>query len=173
MLWGCFKESRSLLHTSRDKLQVSLDSFIQVYRKFGDNSLLNLFWAWSMRVKKDRQCTYHLSCRRVRATIVAVGKQWVMHNLSVCVCSLRYPACKDILSSVACSALQYFYTLSHLNDTILGGKKLLNTKCVFWFALQLSSVTFLILRRNERDRIKNFTVFGPCVVMHLLFVLIA
>jgi len=30
---------------------------------------------------------------RVRATIVAVEKQWVLHKLGVCICSLRYPAC--------------------------------------------------------------------------------
>jgi len=30
---------------------------------------------------------------RFHATIVTVGKQWVLHNLSVCVCSLRYPTC--------------------------------------------------------------------------------
>jgi len=33
--------------------------------------------------------------------------------------------------------------------------QLLNTKCVFWFPLQLLSETFLILRRTERDMIKN------------------
>ena len=32
---------------------------------------------------------------------------------------------------------------------------LLNTKCVFWFSVQLLSETFLILRRTERDIIKN------------------
>jgi hypothetical protein len=26
------------------------------------------------------------------ATIVAAEKQWILHNLSVCICSLRYPA---------------------------------------------------------------------------------
>ena len=31
--------------------------------------------------------------RRVRAAIVAVEKQWVLHNLSACLCSHRYPAC--------------------------------------------------------------------------------
>ena len=33
---------------------------------------------------------------------------------------------------------------------------LLNTKCVFWFSLQLLSKTFLTLRRNERDIIKMY-----------------
>jgi hypothetical protein len=35
-----------------------------------------------------------------------------------------------------------------------GGGKLLNTKCVFWFSLQPAE-TFHILRRKERDMIKN------------------
>ena len=44
--------------------------------------------------RQDRQCTYKVKLRRFRATIVAVGEQWVLHNLSVCVCvcSLRYLA---------------------------------------------------------------------------------
>jgi len=29
----------------------------------------------------------------VRANIVFVQKQWVLHNLSACICSFRYPAC--------------------------------------------------------------------------------
>ena len=38
----------------------------------------------------------------------------------------------------------------------LSKKKLLNTKCVFWFSLQLLPETFLILRRYERDMIKMY-----------------
>jgi len=41
-----------------------------------------------------------------------------------------------------------------INGTIFG-KKLLNTECVFWFSLQRLSEIFLILRRIERDIIKN------------------
>ena len=53
-----------------------------------------------------------------------------------------------------------------INGTIFE-KKLLNTKCVFWFSLQLLYVTFLILRRTERDMIK--TVYRssckvPCII---------
>jgi hypothetical protein len=40
---------------------------------------------------RDRQCTYNLALRRVCTTTVAVEKQYVLHILSVCVCSLRYP----------------------------------------------------------------------------------
>jgi len=31
----------------------------------------------------DSQCTYNVTQRRIRATIVAVEKQWVLHILSV------------------------------------------------------------------------------------------
>ena len=52
------------------------------------------------------------------------------------------------MSSVACSSLPYFSTLSHKQHP---RKRLLNMKCVFGFSLQLLSDTFLILSRNERD----------------------
>ena len=60
-----------------------------------------------------------------------------------------------ILSYVACLALPYFSTFSHKRHDFLRKKKLLNTKCVFWFSLQLLSETFLVLRRTERDVIKK------------------
>ena len=37
--------------------------------------------------------TYNVKLRSVCAIIVVVEKQRVLHNLRVCVCSLRYPAC--------------------------------------------------------------------------------
>ena len=42
--------------------------------------------------EQDKQCMYNVTLGRVRATIVAVERQWVLHNLSVCICSLRHPA---------------------------------------------------------------------------------
>ena len=42
--------------------------------------------------EQDKQCTYNVTLRRVRATIVVVEKQWVLHILSVCISSLSYPA---------------------------------------------------------------------------------
>jgi len=52
---------------------------------------------------------------RVCATIVAVEEQWLLHNLSVCICSLSYPACNAHAPycRVTCPTLQYFSTLSH------------------------------------------------------------
>ena len=58
-----------------------------------------------------------------------------------------------ILPSVACPALQYFPHYL-INGTIFE-KQLLNTKCVFWFSLQILSEIFFILRRTERDIITN------------------
>jgi len=34
-------------------------------------------------MEQDRQSTYHVTLRRVRATIVVVEKRWVLHNLCV------------------------------------------------------------------------------------------
>ena len=42
-----------------------------------------------------------------------------------------------------------------VNGTIFEKNKLLEIKCVFWIPLQLLSLTFVILRRTERDMIKN------------------
>ena len=47
---------------------------------------------------------------------------------------------------------KYFSTISHKRHDFR--KRLLNTKCVFWFSLQLLSETFPILR-TERGMIKN------------------
>ena len=37
-----------------------------------------------MCLEQDRQCTYNVTLRCISATTVAVEKQWVLHNLSVC-----------------------------------------------------------------------------------------
>jgi len=54
---------------------------------------------WNMRhvngtlEHNDRHCTYNVTLRCVPTTIVGVEMQWVLPNLSVRICSLRYPAC--------------------------------------------------------------------------------
>jgi hypothetical protein len=58
-----------------------------------------------------------------------------------------------ILSSVACLVLPFSSTLFHKWHGFRG--KLLNIKVVFRFYLQHSSETFPILRRTERDMVKN------------------
>ena len=61
---------------------------------------------------------------------------------------------RSILSSVTCPAILYFSTLSYQWHDYWK-KLLLKMRCVFWFYLQLWSEILLILRRNERDMIKN------------------
>ena len=58
-----------------------------------------------------------------------------------------------ILLYVVKPTLQYSSTLLQKRQDFQ--INLLNAKCVFWFALQGLSETFPILRRNERDMIKN------------------
>ena len=65
--------------------------------------------------KQDKQCAHNVTLRRFRATIVAVEKQYC-YILSVCVCSLSYPACNARDTSLACPTVQYFSTLSHKWD---------------------------------------------------------
>jgi len=40
-------------------------------------------FAWK-ELQQDRQCTYNVTLRRVRTTIIAMEKQYVLHILSVC-----------------------------------------------------------------------------------------
>ena len=129
MLWGFFQAPHSLLHTSRDRLKVSLGSFNQVYKTFGVNWLLNLYRARSTWVKQDRQYTYNVTVRSVRATFVAVEKQLVAHNFSVCVCSFRYPSRKDI--SVPCGLPRStIFSHIHKRHDLRGGSVTEHKMCV-------------------------------------------
>jgi hypothetical protein len=105
----------------------------------------------SNRVKKDSNIL--LTTRQTmyfRATIVVVEKQKYYLN-SMCLCSLRYPACKahaqyyTIICRLSMSTV-FSHIISWTADV---QKTLLNKKCVFWFSLQILTKAFLILRRTE------------------------
>jgi len=83
---------------------------------------------------QDRQCTYKMTFRRIHATFVAVKKQKLLHILSVCAGSHRYPACN--------AHAPYFYLWSVRICNIFPHKRhyfrkknVLNIKCVFRFSL--------------------------------------
>jgi hypothetical protein len=48
---------------------------------------------WQDDIQTINNRTRNVTLRRVRVTDVAVEKQYVLHIMSVCVCSPRYPAC--------------------------------------------------------------------------------
>jgi hypothetical protein len=80
--------------------------------------------SWSThcwQIKPERQRTYNVTPRRVRITTVAMQKR--CYIFWVCVCSLCYPPRK----SNACSALPYFFTLSHkrhsFRKNVIGHKR--------------------------------------------------
>jgi hypothetical protein len=90
------------------------------------------------------------------------------HRNCVCICSLRYPACNAHAPYCHLWPAPLYKIFPHyvINGTIK--KKVTeDTKCVFWFPVQLLSETFLILRRNERDVIKN-TYWSLCKVPVIL-----
>ena len=86
-------------------------------------------------------------CRRKAVSIT--------YSENVCL-SLSYPACKARAPyyTTMCG-LSGSATLCHKRPGFRGKKYLLYVKCVVRFSVQLSSETFLILRRTGRDMIIN------------------
>jgi hypothetical protein len=78
--------------------------------------------------KTNRQCTYKVTMRRVRANIFCIEKQYVLHIRSVCVYSLRYPVGNAHSPYCYLLPLHFYNTFPHylIKSTICGGKKLLD-----------------------------------------------
>ena len=66
-------------------------SFISDFWSYMDGTIV--ICVYLDKRKQGWLCMYIVTLRCVHAAIVAVEKQWVLHNLSVCFCSLRHPAC--------------------------------------------------------------------------------
>ena len=78
----------------------------------------------------------------------------ITYYVYVCVCSLRYPACKAHaqyhISFVACVALSYLSPLSHTRHDFREGEKGTKHNVCAWFYLHLLPATFLIVRSVQR-----------------------
>jgi hypothetical protein len=122
-------------------MQLILLSWMSAKTKCGTGFNIEfLVQTWPDNImKQDRQCTYNLTLRRGRATTVAVKKQWVFHSYSVCVCSLRYPACNAHAPCFSLWPAPFYNTFSHYltKGKIFEKKKQLNMKCVFRVSPQL------------------------------------
>ena len=88
-------------------------------------------------------------------TIVTVENQQALRILSVFVAlGIQHERCmRHIVIGGQTGSTIIFAQLFHKRHNFR--KKLFNTKCVFWFSLQVLSEKFVILNRNERDAIKN------------------
>ena len=76
------------------------------------------------------------------------------------ICSLRYPACNAHAPYCHLWPVPLYNIFPHylINSTIFEKKKLLNTKCVFWFSVQILSDTFLILKKKMGEIWSNMCI---------------
>jgi hypothetical protein len=103
---------------------------------------------------------YNITLRRVPATIVAVEKQTVLHNLSVCICSFRYPAYSAHGPYCHLWPALLHIIIPHyvINGTV--SEKSYSTHNVCFAFLYNICLKHLILRINERDTIKKKLYIG-------------
>ena len=109
----------------------------------------------------------NVTMRRVRATIVAVEKQYALHILSVSLALVIHHAIRmRYIAICGLSDCTVFSTLSHKRHDVR--KKFLKLKCVFWISVKLLFKILLFLRSNGRGVIKN--VRRSSCEVHVIFV---
>ena len=89
----------------------------------------------SSSTEQENQCTYNVTPMCVRANIITVEMQFVIHTLIVCVCSLRYLAWNSHTPYFHLQPLQVCLTFPHylIKDIIFEKKKKLNISCLLRF----------------------------------------
>ena len=114
-----------------------------------------LYWV-SGKWKQDRQCTYNVTLRRDRATIVVVEKQEVLRILNVCFCSLTYPARYAHAPYCHLWPVRFYNIFPHyLTNGTIFENMLLSLKWCFDFLFNVCLKRFMILKITERDMIIN------------------
>ena len=151
MLWPTFKLSGSLDQFSR--------KFLSTLCRWKTPALYCLCLRLIVIINtphKTGNVRMNVTLRRVRATIVAVGKLISITCPEFLFVALVIQHAMRLRHVVMWPARLYniFFTLSHKPHDFRK-RNLLNMRCVLWFSLQLLSETYLILRRNERDVIRN------------------
>ena len=122
-----------------------------------DLSFLKLRTAQLHHIQKETECTYNATRRRVRAAIVAVEKQWVWHNLCLCVfVALGIPACNAHAPYFHLWPVRLYNIFPHylIYGKGLKTKQVLEINLYFNFLYNFDGDIF-ILKRTERDMIKD------------------
>jgi hypothetical protein len=87
--------------------------------------------------KKKRQASYeehNNEARSLNHSIIGNNNYYVFR---VCVCSLRYPSCKEHAPYCHLCPVRLYHIFPHyLTNRTIFGKKLLNTKCVLIFFIK-------------------------------------
>jgi len=105
--------------------------------------------------RKRYKCVHTLNVilRRVRVTVVVLGKQQIIPILSVYLTFVIQHAVRMrhiVPSFIVCLAIPHFFFPHIINDTIFG-KNLLNIKSLVLILSTVSSYKFLMLRSIELD----------------------
>jgi len=128
---------------------------------------MNVFYAvcfWE--VKQDSQCTYNATLRRVRAMIVTVDKQWLLHNLNVCVCSLRYPECNAHAPHCRLCHVRLYNVLKHyLTNGTVFEKKVIEHK--MWDIIFSKTFVRHISHSKKKSAIYIYIYVCVCVCVWL------
>ena len=117
-----------------------------------------LLWMRFNHFKKNKtgNARYNVTLWRVVQPLL----QWKINEYYifwVCVCSLGYTAWSAHEPFYLVWPVRLYSIFPHYfnNCTIFEKKKSLNMQYVLWFSLQILSLTFLILRKTERDMINK------------------